>query len=367
MKILLLSAYDAASHSYWRHGLYRAFPDHDWRTLTLPARHFSWRIRGNSLTWSQHEAFSDHYDLCIATSMVDLATLRGLVPQLAQIPTLLYFHENQFAYPISERPQSNKNVEPQMVQIYSALAADRLCFNSDFNRQTFLSGVDALMKKLPDGVPKNLVERLQEKSAVLPVGMYSEGVAVVKDKVSMVQGDPITFVWNHRWEYDKGPDRLLAFLKAMPAELDLRFHILGQSFRRKPAEFDQIRTLLEARKWLGQWGYVESKDKYQYLLSHSRFVLSTSIHDFQGLSILEAVESGCLPILPNRLVYPEIFSSDYLYSSEANIDREAEAMAEKVKTLIDKSDIESPSVSAFQLTELAGSYRKVFESLIGSG
>ena len=101
MKILLLSAYDAASHRYWRKGLVTAFPDWSWTTLCLPPRHFSWRVRGNPLSWLEQSEtqLAMAHDLVIATSMVDLATLRGLSAAIATVPALLYFHENQFCYP----------------------------------------------------------------------------------------------------------------------------------------------------------------------------------------------------------------------------------------------------------------------------
>ena len=99
MKILLLSAYDAASHQRWRQELEEFFPEHQWTQLSLPPRYFSWRVRGNSVSWafSQRTLLTQAYDLVIVTSMVDLSSLRGFVPELARIPTLVYFHENQFA------------------------------------------------------------------------------------------------------------------------------------------------------------------------------------------------------------------------------------------------------------------------------
>ena len=98
MRILLLSAYDAQSHKYWRQGLVAQFPEHDWTQLVLPGRYFSWRIRGNSMQWALGEraTLDQPYDLVIATSMVDLASLKGFVPNLATIPSMLYFNENQF-------------------------------------------------------------------------------------------------------------------------------------------------------------------------------------------------------------------------------------------------------------------------------
>ena len=102
MRILLLSAYDADSHVYWRKGLVEHLDEHEWTVLSLPGRYFSWRMRGNSLSWAfeQRELLSQAYDLVVATSMTDLSALRGFVPSLAQIPTLVYFHENQFCLSI---------------------------------------------------------------------------------------------------------------------------------------------------------------------------------------------------------------------------------------------------------------------------
>ena len=86
------------------------------------------------------------YDLVLATSMVDLASLRGLTPKLAIVPTLLYFHENQFAYPAGR--QRHDNIEPQIVPLYAAWCADAVVFNSAFNRDTCREGVRQLAKRL---------------------------------------------------------------------------------------------------------------------------------------------------------------------------------------------------------------------------
>ncbi len=46
------------------------------------------------------------------------------------------------------------------------------------------------------------------------------------------------------------------------------------------------------------WGFAESRDRYEEILAESSFIISTSIHDFQGLSVIEAADAGCTPILP---------------------------------------------------------------------
>ncbi len=49
------------------------------------------------------------------------------------------------------------------------------------------------------------------------------------------------------------------------------------------------------------------------LLARGTLVVSTARHEFFGLAVIEAVRAGCRPVLPNRLVYPELFDDEYLY------------------------------------------------------
>lgn len=315
MRILLLSAYDAPSHKRWREGLVAHCSDYHWEVLALPARYFSWRIRGNPLSWwSEHSAIlTQSFDVLIATSMVDLSTIIALFPNLSYVPRLLYFHENQFAYPVSSA--QHKSVEPAMVSIYAALAATRLCFNSEYNRQTFLQGVTNLLSKMPDHSPMHLADTLKRKSDVLAVPLEKVCFATSDKNDEREYGH---IVWNHRWEYDKSPDRLLALIKKLPEDLPLTFHIVGQSFRQKPTEFTEIYQLLDTRNWLGCWGYMDDVGAYRALLQRTHMVLSTAIHDFQGLSVLEAVAAGACPVVPDRLAYQELFPSAYRYASESS-------------------------------------------------
>lgn len=355
MKVLLLSPYDAPSHAYWRRGLCHHLKDWDWTCLTLPARFFSWRIRGNSLTWSQEQRglLEAPYDLLIATSMTDLATLRGLVPRLARVPAVLYFHENQFAYPASA--EQHPGVEPQMVSLYAALAADCLLFNSRYNMTTFIAGVDELLHKLPDAVPTGVVAQLQAKAQVLPVPIDPPAEPQPRNS------DFVEVVWNHRWEYDKGPELLLAAIAHLPAHLPLRFHVVGQSFRRRPAEFAHIHELLGERNWLGHWGYLET-DEYRALLREAHVVLSTAHHDFQGLAVLEAVAEGCLPLVPDRLAYPEWFAREWLYSSGVN---ETAALCEQLQAYCENgcNRIAAPDISALYWNTLGLRYRDILSEV----
>ena len=58
-----------------------------------------------------------------------------------------------------------------------------------------------------------------------------------------------------------------------------------------------------------------SKDEYYDLLSRAKVVVSFALQENFGFSIAEAVYLGCVPVVPNRLVYPEFYSQQYLYDT----------------------------------------------------
>jgi len=324
-KILLLSGYDAASHQYWRERLTRGLHQYEWAQVSLPARYFFWRARGNALTFAyQHgEVLRQNYDCIIATSMVDLNSLRGFFPHFASIPSLVYFHENQFDYPSHSKAKTDSNlVNIQLISLYNILAADKVLFNSNHNLNSFSEGVRELIDKLPDGIPNDIFDKETDKFGLLPVPIVKPET-ISRDRVNR----PIHIVWNHRWEYDKQPEVLFKALKKLKGKgVDFKLHILGQSFRQIPDCFEQGKRLFKQE--IENWGF-QPLQKYHEILSSSDIVVSTALHDFQGLSMQEAIARGCYPIAPDRVAYPEYMSNDHLYSLESHLD-EATALFEKL-------------------------------------
>lgn len=371
MKVLVLSAYHADSHRSWLNGLMAHLPNIEWTVLTLPPRYFSWRIRGNSLSWAmlERETLVADYDVVLATSMTDLSALRGLVPELGQVPTVVYFHENQFSYPQST--QQRAGVEPQILNLYTALAADKVLFNSEYNRRTLLEGAEDLMSRLPDFVPRAEVMAKLAHARVLPVGIDLAGgyMELSRERSS---GERLSVLWNHRWEYDKGPARLLALVKdCAQFELPVDFYIAGQQFRERPAEFAEIESVILSSDdlTLRQWGYVADSQNYTAMLSSCDVVLSTAIHDFQGLSVLQAVAVGCVPLVPNRLCYPEWFADEYCYASSDDIAIEAKTARMALQQLVEQKRrgfLSYVDVSALSWQRLAPQYLSVFEGLLKS-
>ena len=365
MRILLLSAYDAHSHRRWRQGLVAAFPQWQWTVLTLPPRYFSWRVRGNSLSWafSERKTLQQPYDAVVATSMTDLSALKGMVPALAAIPSLVYCHENQFAFP--DRREALQN-DPKLTNLYTLLSADRVIFNSAYNRESFLAGAQALLQQMPDAVPAGVVDSIASKSAVLPVPLEQHWF---ENKPASEDREPqFTIVWNHRWEYDKAPERLFAaLLKLQAAGEDFRVHVVGQQFRKQPPVFGEMYPRLQQH--IGEWGMVESEHDYQLLLQRSHVVLTTALHEFQGLAVLEAVASGCVPLVPDRLAYREYIPDDCRYPSfPDDADTESSAIASHLQLLCTRfGDGELPVVPVVEnlsWKRLAPAYKAEINGLV---
>ncbi|MBU1297343.1 MAG: glycosyltransferase, partial [Gammaproteobacteria bacterium] len=182
-------------------------------------------------------------------------------------------------------------------------------------------------------------------------------------------------VWSARWEFDKGPDRLLAILEELEhRKLDYEIAILGEQFRSTPKEFNQIQAQFSHR--ISQFGFAPSRADYLRFLSSSDIVLSTALHEFQGLAVLEAVTLGCVPVLPNRQVYPELFGKyqngkhhnekdrnekQYLYQSDLNnIPQEAKNAVDLIQYIV-ANDVKAPDVSQYQAKNLLVKYDELVE------
>jgi glycosyltransferase involved in cell wall biosynthesis len=364
MKILLLSAYDAASHRVWREGLVHHLAEHDWTVLTLPPRFFAWRSRGNPLSWvfGESEILENKYDLIVATSMTNLAALKGIAPNMAVVPTLVYFHENQFAYPEQRERKEYQNYK--LTNLYTALAADRVLFNSRYNMDTFLSGAEGLLSVMPDHVPKGIVKAVQDRSGVLSVPL-EENCYISGSHES----GPLRIVWNHRWEHDKAPERLFeALYRLQERKVSFHLHLLGQRFRDLPPVFDG------AREHLGDsvksWGFIEGEKKYRSILASADLVVSTALHDFQGLAVLEAVAAGCLPLVPDRLAYPEFFPEEFRYPSfEEDEEKEVQVLSGHLEELcrdLEKTrNTRPPDLSYLSWGKMAEKYRKIIKEVAG--
>ncbi len=238
------------------------------------------------------------WDAVVCTDMLDLATLKGLYPNLP--PVVLYFHENQFEYP--NRHAKRSDLHFPFTNLTSALCADEVWFNSAFNLTSMLDGITATLKLLPDYPPTWSVEAIGSKSLVQSPGIEIGGEVDSQRILSRASADPIKIVWAARWEHDKGPDLLLEVLNELKTQsVNFSISIVGQQYHRKPEAFEQIKDMHSDQ--IADWGFVP-RTTYDQLLSKADVFLSTANHEFFGLSFVESISHGCCPVVPNAMAYP---------------------------------------------------------------
>jgi glycosyltransferase involved in cell wall biosynthesis len=183
-----------------------------------------------------------------------------------------------------------------------------------------------LLHRLPEKLPASLIANLAAKTTLLPVpvSLQSKPAQWVRSKAEVPQ-----LVWNHRWEYDKGPELLLASLRELKRR-DIKFnlHLLGQQFRQQPEALVTLQQ--EFAACLGHTGYIDSRMEYEALLQQADYVLSTAKHEFQGIAVTEAIQCGCLPILPRQLSYPELIGKNYCYPCDQDEAGQAQALVEQL-------------------------------------
>jgi hypothetical protein len=59
-----------------------------------------------------------------------------------------------------------------------------------------------------------------------------------------------------------------------------------------------------------------AKDEYYDLLGESKIVFSCSLHENLGISMMEGTLAGCIPVVPNRASYSEMYLPEFKYPSE---------------------------------------------------
>jgi glycosyltransferase involved in cell wall biosynthesis len=301
-RILALEPYYGGSHKAFLDG-YRDHSRHEVELLTMPARKWKWRMRGAALLMHEAVRRRGEFDVLLVSDFLDLAALMGMAPRLPPaVRTVAYFHENQLTYPVPS--EDERDYQYGFTNITTCLAADRVLFNSRYHRDSFLEGVRTLLRRMPDHVPEGTPASIERRAQVVPVGVDLSAIDAQRPFAAPRAG-PLTILWNHRWEYDKGADEFFDLMLELQAEgRDFRLAVTGQQFRTVPGVFDRARRALG--RHVRQFGYVEGRDEYYRLLLECDVVVSTAGQEFFGISVVEAVYAGCLPLLPARLSYPEL-------------------------------------------------------------
>ena len=242
--------------------------------------------------------------MVLASDFLNLSDWRALAPKpFREAPCVLYFHENQITYPLGA--EAPKDFHYGWTNLSSALGAERILFNSRYHREEFLREVERVLGLMPDHVPPDIPQRLREASEVFPVGIDFRPHCAVREELPRPTNPRPVIVWNHRWEYDKAPEVMVeALMELKRRGISFQAILCGQSFQKAPVPFEKV--MKELQEEILHMGFFPNVHDYLAALRSGDVVLSTSRHEFFGVSVVEAMFLGCLPVLPHALSYPEI-------------------------------------------------------------
>ena len=306
--MLLVEPWFDGSHRAWAEG-YQRTSRHQVALVTLPGRFWRWRLRGGAVTLAAaiESHIDDHGppDVLLVSGLVDVAALVGLARRsLADVTTVLYLHENQVAYPRSER----LDIDQAFRGWLSLLAVDRVLVNSEHHRAVLHSGLRDLLGTAPDHGQLQLLEPAMAAMRVVPVGVDLSriGASSRLTPATVVPRDtdrPVV-LWNHRWDEDKQPEVFVRALRRLAAE-GVAFDVIlagEDAWDVEPRRAHAVAALGDRVLAAGH------ADRASYLdhLEHSDVVVSTAEHEFFGVAVVEALAAGCVPVLPHALSYPEL-------------------------------------------------------------
>lgn len=285
-RVLLVEPWFAGSHRAWAEGLRR----HSRHKIELLAREpGGWRTTIEQSARELAAGVGTAPDVLIASSMMDLLEFKERAG-FPDVPTLLYLHENQLTY-----DRSKPDLARGAINWRSVVAADRIAFNSAFHLADFFSAVPSL------GVAAPALAQARDRSIVLAVGIDALRLA---GPDARVDGPPVV-LWNHRWEGDKDPG---SFVEAVLKNADVPFRLIlaGEGLRAEGYTTPLTDRLGDRVLHTG----FAPPELYPTLLRQADVVVSTARQEFFGVSTAEAMSCGAVPLVPNRLAYPELLGSE---------------------------------------------------------
>ncbi|MCL4705692.1 glycosyltransferase [bacterium] len=359
MNIVFIETFYGGSHQAFLDGLMK-YSRHHIMPVTFPARFWKWRMRTSATYIAETcgEALRN-CDLIVATDYINLAELKALTRYTC--PAILFLHENQLSYPTPEGEKPA--VEFGLVNFVSALTADLCLFNSHYHFREFEAALRQLINGIPEFVPEHARAQILSKSQVVYMGLNISAFPHTNIPMNPV---PI-ILWNHRWEFDKQPAVFFeALYRLAQAGQDFRVIILGENFQVHPQEFILARERLGER--ILRFGFVESLEDYVHFLSRSDIVVSTAIQENFGFSVTEAMYCHVLPLLPNRLSYPEIlpkkFHRQFLYESTAEMDAKLRYLLQEYRNLDHVRRELAEAMNQFTWKNRIDEFDHIFEQLV---
>ncbi|XP_066855776.1 tRNA-queuosine alpha-mannosyltransferase isoform X5 [Anser cygnoides] len=328
MTVLLIEAFYGGSHKQLMDLLQEELKE-ECVLCTLPAKKWHWKARTAALYFMQTVPTNPNYRILFASSVLNLAELAALRPDLGKLKKVLYFHENQLAYPVQNWKE--RDFQYGYNQILSCLVADVVVFNSAFNMESFLTSIGKFMKLIPDHRPKDLEKIIRPKCQVLYFPVRFPDVSRFMPEHKLAHLENLIGVKSNGDAYQfaglPGQQKSRALGGLMKNSNVCRESGLCEA---QPGlcttQHEGLHSPLTAPERLNKSEASEStnpcqEEDKQHLTFNLCNIWSGMDYQQRPLHVawphrwVEAVYCGCYPLCPKALVYPEIFPAEYLYST----------------------------------------------------
>tara|TARA_B100000029_G_scaffold100739_1_gene90943 strand:+ start:2495 stop:3634 length:1140 start_codon:yes stop_codon:yes gene_type:complete len=310
LNIVLIEPFYSGSHKSWAEQ-YKKYSFHNIEILKLNGIYWKWRMHGGAITlakmFNKYLEKNKKPDLLIISDMLNLTVFYSFI-KLNNLPIITFFHENQLTYPWSTQDrdkEKNRDHHYGFINYTTALKSNLVMFNSNFHKTSFIIALRKFLKQFPDHRDMENVDSIYNKSIVSYLGLNLK----IFDKYKIKKKNKVPIIlWNHRWEYDKNPVDFFKCLNYIKNKnINFKLIILGEQFEQEMSIFSEAK--IKFKKEIIHIGYCKKFEDYAKLLWISDIIPITTKQDFFGISIMEALYCNVIPILPNRLSYPELYDN----------------------------------------------------------
>jgi len=239
-------------------------------------------------------------DLLVASDMIDLGDLLArLRTTHAEVPVVLYLHENQLTYPRQREEQLDIGLA--WVTWRNLTLADEIWCNSAFHRDELLAALPTFLDSVPDENHLDALSDVTAKMRVHPVGVT---IPDGRDRV-----EPPLVLSNQRWHHDKDVGAVVrAMLRLADDGANFRTAVIGDD---RGGLADEIHPMLDRLGDRVVARGLQDRADYERILGEADIVVSAARNEFFGVAIVEAVGAGAVPVLPNSVAYPEVIPTEF--------------------------------------------------------
>ena len=263
------------------------FSRHRWTLLKLPPRRLERRL-STAAHWFA-EQLSRHWigrvDLLFTSEALNLADFYRLMPNLADKPSVVYFHDNQLPLPGQGRDEAT-----EVVNLSTGAAAREIWFNSEYHYRAFMARATAMVERHPELAGRDPVTALKKKSRLM-LPPCDFGLADEIQKQSAVTREARRLFVDTR-------DSDCALLNAAFERLMHR----GEQF-----QLVTVGPVEALSAGLPRYTISEADEAtvLQGMLQCGAIVgaKAEANADYRAVA---AIAAGCWPIVPNSAVYPEL-------------------------------------------------------------